>query len=652
MRDRVRLSRSLWSRPDQWAESRPGQPRRSARQPIIEVLEDRQLLASLAPISNITVPTTQGYVQPILAESGFTDPQTFTVTSSNPNIVASIINGPFWTVSVNYAGSNPFSGSMTFQLFQSTTVNGQTIPLTTGTVQHIEEFTNDGYYTSPTTGNATPTKLFNRITNLTGATGGFIAQGGGPNATDTSGTSGQPGTPFPNENFQQIAFTGSDQLAMANAGVTAAGTNDTQFFITTGNLNTSTSTEPGLGYNYTIFGQLLTGQNILADMVAVPTNSSGLPTSNVSITGVSLSSTNPNGTLLIDTTQAKPGETAIITITATDSINHTTTSEDFAVTVGSYTGPKTSNLIQTVNFKPFATPGTTALQSNTLSSGSLASQNTFPVASETVPMLYTIVSPPKHGTITGFNPSTGTFNYIPDVGFRGVDSFQFTATAQGPNNGLNGTFPAAPATSNPATETIAVGAGTATQVGSVLLVTPQPQVNHGANKIEVAQIPDSSAAGGAVIQVMINGNVQSTQPAVGDLSQIIIYGGRLTKNNVYVAPSVGIPTTISAGNGRRATFTGGGAPTIEQSWSGHTTLIGGHGSNYLIGKAGTVRFRPSVSTRLVFAGVPKRRTADLHPVAPSGTFYKFVNHKLIPLSDFLKNAAKLNETRHKRHPNG
>jgi cyclophilin family peptidyl-prolyl cis-trans isomerase len=643
MRDRV--SRSPLSRQDRGSDSRQG--RKSARQPMIELLEDRRLLASLRPIANLTVPTTQGYVQPILAASTYTDPQTFTVTSSNPDIVASIINGPFWTMSVNYAGTNPFSGSMTFQLFQSTTVNGKTVPLASGTVQHIEEFTNDGYYTSPTNGNATPTKLFNRITNLTGSAGGFIAQGGGPDAADTGGMSGQPGTPFPNENFQQIPLDNSTggQLAMANAGVTAAGTNDTQFFITTGSLNSA------LGYNYSVFGQLLTGQNILADMVAVPTNGSGVPTSNVSITGVSLSSTNPNGVLLIDTTQAKQAETSVITITATDSVNHTKTSEDFAVTVGAYNGPTTSNLVQTVNFKPFATPGTAPTAVNTTTSDSLASQNTFPVSGVTYPLLYTIVSPPTHGTISGFNPATGQFNYTPDVGFAGTDSFQFTATAEGPNNGINNSpsfYPAAPATSNPATEKLAVGTGVVRVVGSVLIVTPQPQINHGTNQIEVAQVPDAKADGGAVIQVMVNGDVSSVQPGVSDLSQIVVFGGRLTKNNIYVAPSVSVPATLDSGHSRSAFITGGGGNTIEQSWFGHTTLVGGNGSNYLIGRAGKVRFRPSTSTRLMYAGVPKRRTADLHPVPPSGTFYKFVNHKIIPLSTFLKNAAKLAETRHKK----
>src|SRR5215831_5199798 len=100
--------------------------RRLAGRPHPEILEDRRLMtASLAPISNLTVPAQQGYTLP-LNGSGTTDAQTFTVTSSNPDIPASIVSGPFWTVNVNYPGttspnppSNPFTGSLTFQLFNS-----------------------------------------------------------------------------------------------------------------------------------------------------------------------------------------------------------------------------------------------------------------------------------------------------------------------------------------------------------------------------------------------------------------------------------------------------------------------------------------------------------------------------------------------------
>jgi len=599
----------------------------------MEVLEDRRLLASLLSISNLTVPSLQGFTQPLLAASTFTQPQTFTVTSSNPDIVASIAQGPFWTVNVSYTDpttpSNSFSGPMTFQLFQSTTVNGKTVPLTTNTVAHITEFTNDGYYTSPTTGNATPTKLFNRITNLTSTGSNFIAQGGGPDATDTGGNSGQPHTPFPNENFQQLAFTGTDQLAMANAGVTAKGTNDTQFFITTSNLDNI------LGYNYTIFGQMVSGQTILGKMIAVPTNSNGLPNHNVAITAVKLTSTNPNGVLLIDTTQAKQGEKATITVTATAQ-DGTKTALDFTVTVGAYTGPTTSNLIQTINFKPFANAASAPAAVNTRTSSSVSATNKFPVSGANVPITFTQVSQAQHGVVSNFNPTTGVFNYTPDPGFAGVDSFEFTATAGGPNNGTNGTLGAAPATSNPATETILVGTGMVRQVGTVLLITPQPRVDHGMNQIEVAQIPSSTGSGEGIIQVMINGHVDVTQPDAGSLSRIIVFGGRLAKNNVYIAPSVTVNTTIDSGHARRSFLTGGGGNTIEQSWFGHSTLAGGPGSNYLIGRAGQVRFRPSQATRLVFAGVPHRRTSDLHPVPPSGTFYKFINNKLVPLSEVIK----------------
>ena len=45
--------------------------------------------ATLQPIANVTVPSQQGTTIPLLAASGATDPQTYTVTSSNPNIAAS-----------------------------------------------------------------------------------------------------------------------------------------------------------------------------------------------------------------------------------------------------------------------------------------------------------------------------------------------------------------------------------------------------------------------------------------------------------------------------------------------------------------------------------------------------------------------------------
>jgi hypothetical protein len=65
----------------------------------LEVLEDRQLLAAtLQAIAPVTVPALQGDTIPLLANTGATTAQTFTVTSSNPDIAASIATGPFWTL--------------------------------------------------------------------------------------------------------------------------------------------------------------------------------------------------------------------------------------------------------------------------------------------------------------------------------------------------------------------------------------------------------------------------------------------------------------------------------------------------------------------------------------------------------------------------
>ena len=44
---------------------------------------------------------------------------------------------------------------------------------------------------------------------------------------------------------------------------------------------------------------------------------------------------------------------------------------------------------------------------------------------------YTIVTPPAHGMLSGFNPYTGTVSYLPDPGYSGTDSFSFTAADDG-----------------------------------------------------------------------------------------------------------------------------------------------------------------------------------------------------------------------------
>src|SRR5271165_1476411 len=109
------------------AGSRPDS-KHSGRRPSVEALEGRQLLtASLAPIASLTVPAQLGY-QLTLDGSGDTDPsQTYTATSSNPNIKVSVApqvvanQGQYWTVTVSHSPANSTDvtinhESMTFQL--------------------------------------------------------------------------------------------------------------------------------------------------------------------------------------------------------------------------------------------------------------------------------------------------------------------------------------------------------------------------------------------------------------------------------------------------------------------------------------------------------------------------------------------------------
>ncbi len=259
------------------------------------------------------------------------------------------------------------------------------------------------------------------------------------------GASGQPGTPFANEILQALAPTGNNQLLMSNSGGTDS--NDTQFFIDTGPLDSQ------LAYEYTLFGQLVAGAATLAKIAAVPVTSNTVtgepsqPINPITITSTTLSTASSNGVLLIDTTQAHAGQSATISVTAHDS-NGTPTeqSQSFQVTVGPYSGPSSP----TINFKPYALPVTATSAAFSSVPIQLDGQATYPAPTVGGPS-YTLVTAPSHGTISSFNPATGTLTYTPAPGFVGTDSFTYIATSDGPNSTPS------PAASNPATVTITVG---------------------------------------------------------------------------------------------------------------------------------------------------------------------------------------------------
>ncbi|MDX2036073.1 MAG: peptidylprolyl isomerase [Isosphaeraceae bacterium] len=280
----------------------------------VESLEGRTLLvASLAPIPNVSVQQFLGFQVP-LNGSGAGTGQTFSVTSDNPRVVASVASGRFLTLQITHAssgGGDPaINGSVVIQLFQD---------LTPTTVSRIEQLVNSNFYSG---------KNFHRITNNFPGASDFILQGGSVNGAgnDSPPAQGQPGGlpatgfPFVDEPVQQLAFTGTYQLAMANSGDDS---NTSQFFFTTGS-------PQFLNFQHTIFGQVVSGFDVIDQMTRVQVSGT-TPVNPVLISSATLSNTNPNGVVHLDVSNARANETANVTVTATDPSTNTTATQSFRV---------------------------------------------------------------------------------------------------------------------------------------------------------------------------------------------------------------------------------------------------------------------------------------------------------------------------------
>ena len=103
---------------------------------------------------------------------------------------------------------------------------------------------------------------------------GFMIQGGCPLGNGMGG----PGYRFKDEIVQGLTFDKSGRLAMANSG---PNTNGSQFFITD-------AATPWLNGHYTIFGQVLEGDDIVRHIANVPRGPNDRPNTPVTINSITI----------------------------------------------------------------------------------------------------------------------------------------------------------------------------------------------------------------------------------------------------------------------------------------------------------------------------------------------------------------------------
>ena len=129
------------------------------------------------------------------------------------------------------------------------------------TVNNFITLSKDGYYDNV---------IFHRVIS------GFMIQGGDPSGTGHGDYGKYPGYEFEDELNNQVPYS-KGILAMANKG---PNTNGSQFFIM--------HVDYPLPYNYTIFGKVVDGLEVVDKIASVQTDSSDKPLDDVTINTVEI----------------------------------------------------------------------------------------------------------------------------------------------------------------------------------------------------------------------------------------------------------------------------------------------------------------------------------------------------------------------------
>jgi cyclophilin family peptidyl-prolyl cis-trans isomerase len=395
-----------------------------------------------------------------------------------------------------------------------------------------------------------------------------------------------------------------------------------------------TATEPSgtnANFVYTVDAGLNAGTSTTG-----PTFNTTIPnaTATVSSTGLVTVTPNPGFTgqinLLVGVSDGvnRAGSTLTAASPANFSLqNVTVTVGTFsaAPTINPVTTPISASVSQTVQVQLSATNPSGGPLTFTVQGGIDTSTNTFTAVTNA----------------TAAVDANGLVTVVPDPGFTGPIDLLVGVRDQTDRSGTGNLD----SPSNFNTENIVINVGPQTSTGAVrfipdsstsdsgqLIITPLPQTTKNAkNTIDITQ----TSAGDA--EVIVNGVVDTNQPALNDVESMIIYGSTAA-DRITVDPNITIPVTLSGGTGGKNVLIAGGGPTRQQGWYGKTVEKQGESSNFLFGRAGSVTFvKGSGTNDVTFAGTPfapkgQSRIRRLPP-PPRGTFFTFAKDRLVKTSN-------------------
>jgi len=283
---------------------------------------------------------------------------------------------------------------------------------------------------------------------------GTIIQGGGYNISNNQISAIPTNAPVPDEYTTELYGDVAGTIAMAKTSAANSATSQFYFNVTDNTeLDTPTTdpTDPSVMTSYTVFGQVLSGTNVISTIAALPTTSLGGDLSAVPVTGLTeaqiQAGDQPSGNNLIfvESVTAQPGtnytvtssNAALVTPTVNNGVLSFTYGPGFGTADVTITGTNldgtsaSTNVVVTVP-NP-AAPGSGVSVVNTTAAGTVTgttglidvlggdTDSVAPLDPSTV----TIVTPPAHGTAS-VNTSTGQIAYTPNAGYVGPDSLTYT----------------------------------------------------------------------------------------------------------------------------------------------------------------------------------------------------------------------------------